>query len=507
MNRRYLCSSLLKQRMHCQAHTTSVLAHVRFLAWYGAIALCFTFFFSVSSTAQNKPYDVKQGELLSGILENQVGLYQKAEVETLVDTIGQRLVSNLNPPRFEYRFKVLDMEEPNAFALPDGHIYVTRGLLLLAGDEHELANVISHEIIHSQHRHSYRQITPGIITSLLLAPGSIVSHYLGAGVGTIVNAPFAVGGQLIMSGYSKKHEKEADLYGMALANVTGYDPKALERIIRNMNTVAEQKTGKREKRDFFGHHPYTPKRLEYLNKKASSIAPGRRATVFSGEDFLQLLDGITVGSNPEKGVFEKNQFLHPSRQIQMRFPEAWQISGISKAVVAMSPEEEGLLLLNLGADTMLPEAAAEEFLKTIDTHPVDILANRPITINGLTGFLVTLQMTTEEKNLYMQNLWLQCDSLTYNIIGAGTEKYLDELKTASLSFRKSRWEELNEVQIELLKIVEAREGECLEEVALGINEKSDLRYLEIINGLDRKLKLKEGRKIKVVTRCSYAESR
>ena len=107
----------------------------------------------------------------------------------------------------------------------------------------------------------------------------------------------------------------------------------------------------------------------------------------------------------------------------------------------------------------------------------------------------------------MQNLWIQCDSLTYNIIGAGTEKHLDELKTASLSFRKSRREELNAIQIELLKIVEAREGESLEEVALGINEKSDLRYLEIINGLDRKLKLKEGRKIKVVTRCSYAESR
>lgn len=507
MNNGYLCDEWSKHRKSGSVMAVQVLYQGTRSTRYLAFAVVFLLIFTTKIFAQNKSYDKTQGEILAGIIENQIGLYQKEKVETLVDTIGQRLVNNLNPPRYQYRFKILDIEEPNAFALPAGHIYVTRGLLLLANNEDELANVISHEIIHAQHRHAYRQMKPGIITSLLLVPGSIVSNYLGAGIGNIVNAPFAVGGGLIMSGYSKKHEKEADLYGMALASEAGYDPGALEHIIKNMSAVSEKKTGKKERRDYFGRHPYTPKRLEYLSTKAAELARNKPATVFSKEDFLEMLDGVTVGANPEKGVFEENKFVHPSRQIHLWFPEGWKLSSISKAVVAIAPDEEGLLLLNLGADPKLPELAAEEFLNTIDIDEVEILANRPIEINGMPGFLVTLQMMTEEKTMYMQNLWIRNDSLTYNIVGAGTDKYLEALKAASLSFRRSYEEELNDVKIEILKIIEAREGECLEDLALRINDKSDIGYLEIINGLDRKLKLKEGRKVKVVTRGSYVDRR
>lgn len=500
---------LKQQKYFCKLHQSKYFSFI--MPKYVKLSLHIFFwvgiglFSSAQAQYEDTKFDEKYGKILSDILEKQIGVYEEKQIRSVVDTVGQKLARNLVNPHFTYTFKILDLQDPNAFSLPGGYIYVTRGLLALVNSEDELAGVIGHEIIHSQNRHSYHQMKTGVISGILQLPGSIAGSYLGNDLGNLIAAPFTLGSNLLMSGYSKKNEKEADIEGILLAAESGYDPLALHNLLKNIKTSTEFKTGEEEEKSYFNHHPYTPKRLSYIQSQALKLNFSKPNPIFENEQFLYLLDGLTVGTNPNNGIFIENTYLHPDKKITLTFPPEWEISNTSKAVIGITEDEEALILLSLNPEKRKAENAANEFLEMISAKEVEVLNKKSLTINNQPAYLVTLQSFIGGKTMFFQNLWVEVDSLTYNIIGTGSEQYLSELKTTGLSFGKTSTADLESIKIDVLKIVEALEGESLDELTHRINGKPDTKYLEIINSFEKKSKLKKGQKVKVIMEEKYLD--
>jgi predicted Zn-dependent protease len=222
---------------------------------------------SISAPAQDVAKDIALGKQGYEEVVSTMGLYRDAKIEAFLQELGKRLVAQLNPPLFSYEFYLVDSEEPNAFALPGGKIFVTRGLLALPLTEDELAGVIGHEIIHSQNRHSIKQQRNGIWGALVALPGLIVGGLFQGPAGEAIATPFLAGGMLINAQYSQGHETEADRQGVALAAASGYNPASLAEFLARLTRNVELITGQAEQKSSFSSHPYTPKRKKKHRKR------------------------------------------------------------------------------------------------------------------------------------------------------------------------------------------------------------------------------------------------
>ena len=165
--------------------------------------------------SQSISYDKRIGDENAAKVALTMGIYDDPQLTQYIQDIGKRLVDELVDNPFEYEFLIVDEATPNAFALPGGHIYITRGLLALAGNIDELGCVMGHEIIHVHNRHSVKQMKSNILPAILQVPGRVVGAFFGESLGALVNAPVALGTGFFTSKYSRKHETESDTEGAA----------------------------------------------------------------------------------------------------------------------------------------------------------------------------------------------------------------------------------------------------------------------------------------------------
>ena len=240
-----------------------------------------------------------------------MGLVPDKELTGYVSSIGNRLVDALDENPFEFHFYVADDPIPNAFALPGGYVYVTRGILSLVTKEDELACVI-----HVIRRHSVRQMRSSIIPNLLELPGSIVGTVVDDDLGDLLNTPIHTSNSLLLASYSRKHETESDTRGIELASKAGYDPNAMAAILERLSTAVEVISNEQEKKSYFDDHPYTPDRVKKITKTTSTLSWEEKAKI--SEDFPAPLDGMVFGYHPGKGLFKEEVFLHPDLQKSAR---------------------------------------------------------------------------------------------------------------------------------------------------------------------------------------------
>ena len=179
------------------------------------------------SVSQDYSLDRKLGEENSKLVEQEIGIYKHDSLQWLINSVGQKLVSRLKNKPFEFHFYLADSEEPNAFALPGGYIYVTRGILPLLQTEDELAGVMAHEIIHVMQRHSVKQIQKSMLTGILKLPGNLINSVTGTQLGNILNTPIGLVTGSYIAKYSRGHESESDKFGIQLAASAGYKTDAL----------------------------------------------------------------------------------------------------------------------------------------------------------------------------------------------------------------------------------------------------------------------------------------
>ena len=280
------------------------------------------------------------------------GRYEDAGLQNYVQQVGQRLAARSHRADLVYRFTVLDSEEVNAFALPGGYIYITRGMLALLNSEAELAAVLGHEVGHVTARHSVRQYTAQQAAGIGYTVGAILLPELRTAAAQNVYSLF--GGALIR-GYGREHELEADGLGAEYLARSGYDPNAMIQVIRALKAQEsfEVERARREGREpnvyhgLFSTHPDNDTRLQQVVGKAGALAAGGGQTRVNQELYLNSIAGLRYGPGVKEGVLRGRDFYHADLGLTLRFPEGWRVENRPDRLLALPPANDALLQLFL----------------------------------------------------------------------------------------------------------------------------------------------------------------
>ncbi|MBT7506997.1 MAG: M48 family metalloprotease [Rhodospirillales bacterium] len=279
------------------------------------------------------------------ILKQFGGVYDDVEVSAYVAEIGFQLVKVSEMPDLAFRFTVLNDEKINAFALPGGYVYVTRGLIALAESEAELAGVIGHEIGHVTARHTAERYSSTMATNLGLTILNILGSVYGApGEATQV---LSAGAESILKGYSREQELEADMLGVRYVNRVGYDANAMTSVFRKLKGNDELHAAMEDRptnEENFSHqstHPRTTQRIEQAIQLASATTVAD--PIINRDRFLNTVDGIIFGDDPAQGIRKGRDFIHPDMRFKFTVPEGFVMYNSPSRVVARHKNKSAIL--------------------------------------------------------------------------------------------------------------------------------------------------------------------
>ena len=457
-------------------------------------------FSSNSLLAQSTKKDIELGEKGFKLAVNTKGLYNDSAMTAYLNKVGQKLVSQLDSALFEFKFFIVVDKSPNAFALPGGYVFITTGLIPIIENEDELACIIGHEIIHSNNRHTIRQIRKRIIPVVLTLPIDILGAFA-PGVNA-ATAPIKASQSLLFASYSRKFEYEVDDQGIVLAAKAGYDPMALPDVLNRMVSFFENITGEKEKKNYFSDHPFTPDRGKNITELAKSIKISKSNKI--SQNFLKEFEGVIYGDSPAKGIIINNTFLHPDIDFYVEYPDNWTIKNSDTAVTAFSPQHDAALAISLDNANKTAEAMGKTYVKGLSKKYKKILKkSEPFKVNEAEGYLVSFQEVMFSDTTFAYVLWLPNGDNLFKITAmSNTEERKNLLKIAK-SLRPLTDEEKASIKQNYIKIVVAKKGESFEELSKRNDSKIKSDLVAIINAHQKDDKLKDGELVKIVSEREY----
>ena len=265
-----------------------------------------------------------------------IGLYQDAAVQAYVSRLGLTIAARTERPDLPWEFHVVDDPSVNAFALPGGFIFVTRGLLTHMTNEAELASVLGHESGHVAARHSVQQISRSELAQFGLGLGSVLSSTI-----RDYSAVAGAGLELMFLKFSRDDETQADQLGFRYALADGYDMREMVSVFEMLQQQSNL-SGGGSLPQWQSTHPDPGNRINATEQRLAT-SQANFATMKVGEaEFLQMIDGMVYGENPRQGFFRGSLFLHPNLKFRFQFPNGWQTQNTNAAVMAISSAQDAL---------------------------------------------------------------------------------------------------------------------------------------------------------------------
>ena len=443
--------------------------------------------------------DKQFGRQVSRQVEAEIGLYQNTAMTGYLKAVSDRLVQVNPDQRFDYSFSIVDQWEPNAFATPGGYIYVSRGLLALTNNENELANVVGHEIMHVSQRHTAKQMAKVRLPTLLSIPGRMVGGVIGENIGNLINAPVNALGGAYIAKHSREDEFEADQLGQQVAARAGYDPQAMAAFLDRLGQASEIISGEKHRPGWFDTHPGTPDRVKRVSRDAQRIEwEGQPAVAGDNDAYLRQLDGLLLGVDPALGVLQGSKFLHPVLGLSIEFPPDWTAVINRQAVVAIAPEQDGVLTIGIGGENIEPWEAAGVFERALyDQHRIKPTRSESVKIGTFPAYLLLYTDTSGKEPTHMAFLWVAYRKVVYRFIGLAPERYRENLRSSALSFRPITAKEKASIKERRLKVVIAHANESLSHLSKRTGNVWPLKATAVVNGIDADKPLKEGQLIKI----------
>lgn len=437
-------------------------------------------------------------------VEQQMGLLDDSRFVPYLNQLGQRLAEQSPRKDVTYQFHLVDMPEPNAFALPGGYVYVTRGLLALTNSEDELAGVVGHEIGHVAARHSVQKISRQGPFAVVFGIVSGITGLVSPLVGNIVGGIGDFAQSLVFSPYSRSQETEADKVGQEMAAKAGWDPAALSTFLNTLGREVDLMSKEPRKPSFFDSHPATPDRVEKTAEHAKQLARVNRAPISATrEAFLARLDGLVVGQRAANGIIEKQSFLHPDFNFFVQFPEKWQIQNSPQNIVAGAPEGAAAVIVGAAAEGNDPLDGARAVEKA--TKSSDIVSKtQPVTIGSLSAAHTQIE---EAGRVKLDITWIAHGGLIYQVVGVAPTKQFETMQavfhSVAHSFRPLTVSERTNIKEKRIRLVKAREGETIEAVAARAHSSWKIEEVAVVNGLVSTESLREGQVLKIAVEERY----
>ncbi|MBN2433075.1 MAG: M48 family metalloprotease [Acidobacteria bacterium] len=296
--------------------------------------------------------EISMGRQYDQQVQAQLGLYNDDTWQQYIQQVGGALAARTERPELSWQFRVIDDPTVNAFALPGGYIYVTRGILAGFNSEAELASVLGHEIGHVTARHSVEQISRAQLTQLGLVAGAILSEDFRRYAGLA-----QMGLQVLFLKFSRDDERQADDLGLRYMARGGYDPSAMPNVFDLLERQSALGGGQRLP-EWQSTHPSPANRSQRIREQLAALPAGRNRV--NREGYLRRLDGLTYGENPDEGYTIDNVFYHPGMRFRMDFPAGWKVINQRQAVGGINATEDAMVVLTL-ADAATPDEALRAF--------------------------------------------------------------------------------------------------------------------------------------------------
>jgi predicted Zn-dependent protease len=437
--------------------------------------------------------EIQMGKEASVQVAQSIGLYRDAKVQSYVSEIGKRMAAQSERPNLPWEFHVVDDAAVNAFAIPGGFIYVTRGLMSSINTEAELASVLGHEIGHVTHRHSVQQISKSQLAQL------------GLGIGSILSSDIARFGQLASAGlgllflkYGRDAENQADQSGFRYALQQNYDVREMPKVFQTLSRISET-GGAGKLPEWLSTHPNPENRIERTEKMLDTLHVDLSKAIVDREEYLRHIQGMSFGDDPRQGYFEGSHFYHPQMRFQLRFPEGWKKQNMPQAVVAVSPNEDAIVQLGLAGQTP-PEQAARQFLSQQGVQAGD---GSTSSINGLPAASSYFQAQTEQGAIQGIVSFISYGGQTFGLMGytpAGKLSTYDRIFQGTIkSFSELRDRSKLNVEPARVELVKLNRDMTLEQFNAQYPSTIPLEQLAIINEVeDSSSVLQSGRLVKRV---------
>ncbi|MHC4421472.1 MAG: M48 family metalloprotease [Planctomycetota bacterium] len=443
------------------------------------------------------------------MVADEMGIVDDPALQAYVSAIGHRMADAAPERQFVYRFQVVDDETPNAFALPGGYVYVTRGILALTNSEDELANVLGHEIGHVEERHSAHQQAAGTLPGILAMPGDAVGAVISPRLGNALASPFRKARAAYLASYGRDQERDADRWAQEIAAHVGHDPRGMSLLLEGLQREEVLRTGEERKPGFLDSHPPTPQRAEATARRAKTLTWARTAETetYPGA-YLRRLDGMVIGRDPARGVFRGRRFMHPGLDCSAEIPGGWTPAYVQWAFGAISPEGDALLVAQRPVAGTDPRAAAEAFMAKLDRIKLEILRSEPIRIGDLPGYGVTARLGRGRDAVDLELIWVSYEQRVYQLIGlaaAGQVADLEAIRATAQSFRPLTRQERDSISVVRLRLVEARAGESLAQLGLRSGNAWSVKETAVMNGISTGEPLDEGRVVKIAVIEPYRQ--
>lgn len=427
------------------------------------------------------------------ILATYGGEYRDAKLERMVAKIVGKLSAVSDNPNQTYRITILNSPNINAFALPGGYVYVTRGLLSLANDSAEVAAVIAHEMAHVTANHGVlRQqkeqevaLTNQVVTEVLTDRAA--------------ERETEIRGKLSLAQFSRNQELQADVIGIKSISEAGYDPFASPRFLQSMEAYTRFRnvSGATDSTlDFLATHPATPQRIQLAIAQARKVgAPGVGTN--DRDSFLKGIDGMIFGDTADEGYVRGQKFIHPKLGIMFSVPEGFTIDNSNTAVVASGPGDFAIRFDGVALPENKP--SPEDYIQSGWVSGLDTSSIRKFTISGYPASSAHAQSDRWQFEVVV----IIVKDRVYRFLTAAPKNSnaLDTISRATTeSFKVLSWREKTALKPLRIRVVQVKPGETVATLAgrmQGTTSKVEL--FRIINALSPTATLSVGDRVKIIS--------
>jgi predicted Zn-dependent protease len=441
------------------------------------------------------------------ILKQYGGELEDPKLRAYVDSVGQRLARQSEMPDLKFTFTVLNSDITNAFALPGGYIYVTRGLLSLASNEAELAGVLGHEIGHVTARHSAQRYSRAVATGIAAtAVGVLESVFLGTNV---VGQAGAQAGQLYLASYSRDQEFEADTLGVRYLARGGYTPNGMSSFLAKLQAesalTAELagKPGSTNDFNIMATHPRTQDRVREAIAAAREQDAVPADARLGRDDFLAAVDGMAYGGD-RKGGFARNRvFIHPSLRFQFEVPPGFVIINSDRNVAARGPND-ATVIFDREARPQVAGVAMTNYLSGYWGRNLRLQQVERLTVNEMDAATAAARVQSQSGVRDLRLVAIRYDANTiYRFLfmtqpqdTAGLNEWL---RRTTYSFRKLTEAEAARTQPLRLRVVTVGASDTIESLSkrMAFDTAQEKRF-RVINGLQPDDRLRLGDRVKII---------
>ena len=483
----------------------------RNLQWMAVLFTVSVMFFI--SCAVNPVTGKKQIMLMSESQEVQLGLtydpqviatfgfYPDNNLQNFVQAKGKEMGKISHRPGLEYHVKIVDSPVVNAFAVPGGYIYLTRGILAQLNNEAELMGVLGHELGHIAARHTVSQQSKQQLGQLLLIGGMIASEEFAQ------YAQYALEGmQLLFLKFSRDDEREADRLGVEYSSKIGYDAHKMAdffKVLQKMS-LSESQGGIPT---FLSTHPDPGDRYNSVNQNATEWQARLKLPEYkvNQDGYLQMINGMIYGEDPKQGFVEGNTFYHPDLKFRFMFPDGWKLENSPMQVTISPPDQKALVIFGLSQQRTL-EAAADT---TLIKYGLTLQGSKRTTVNGLPAIIMQSKQVIQDqasgvsRSNMILSYFIGYNNLIYLFHGISAETdfgYFSRSFESTMS-AFSRLSDASKINIKpkRIQIVKVQKPGALTEIFTYYRvPQKQYKELALLNDMELSDQVQAGRIIKIV---------